>query len=220
MELVPTTVLSYSSLGLAMKMDLSENTLSTSKKLKISSEKYVMPSKRTSKVGNGTQVSTVGSASLPVAVKRSLSTVSKQQVTSSLTNAQLSQVLSKIATIRAWASAVEAEALNRLLKDQKIPDYKLVEGRSFRAWENAVEVEKFLLKHLKGLADIDIISPRSLLSPAQIETFLKKSKHKEKWDKIAKYITRPPGKLAIAPAIDPRPEVTRGSEFAELGEDE
>ena len=128
-------------------------------------------------------------------------------------------MLSKIATIRAWASAVEAEALQRLLKDQKIPNYKLVQGRSNRAWENEYDAEKFLLKHLKGLVNLEMIAPRTLLSPAQIETFLKKSKRKDKWDRIANYITRPPGKLAIAPAIDPRPEVTRGLEFQDEPDD-
>jgi hypothetical protein len=126
-----------------------------------------------------------------------------------LTNDQLAEVLSKISTIRAWANAIEAEALGRVIRDGKIPGYKLVEGRSNRVWGNKEKAQKKLLK----LLSIDEVAPRDLISPAQVETLLKKAKRSKEWDTIAHLVTRPPGKLAIAQAIDPRPELTRGSEF-------
>lgn len=114
--------------------------------------------------------------------------------------------------MRAWASAIEAEALGRLMQDAKVPGFKLVEGRSNRAWSNLDQVKKALLT--LGFS-IDQVAPRELASPAGVETLLKKSKRAFEWDTIAPYITRPPGKLAIAPVTDPRPEITRGSEFKE-----
>jgi hypothetical protein len=130
-----------------------------------------------------------------------------------LNDKELGDVLSKVAIVRAWASAVEAEALTRLLKDHKIPGYKLVEGRANRAWVNEDAVNLQLL--VMGFEE-DEVAPRELLSPAKVETLLKKSKRSKEWDKIAPLVTRPPGKLAIAPVIDPRPEITRGSEFKEV----
>jgi hypothetical protein len=184
-----------------------------------------MPSKKTSvkKVAKELLESTADSVSLPVVVKPSRSSVSKQRKESSvahaktLTNEELEEVLAQIPIVRAWAAAVEAEALTRLLHGQEIPGYKLVEGRSNRTWSNEESVRKALMK--MGFS-VDQFSPREFLSPAGIEDLLKKFKKSDEWDTIAPYITRPLGKNAIAPAIDPRPELTRGSEFKEVPHDE
>lgn len=117
-----------------------------------------------------------------------------------------------MAAVRAWANAVEKEALTRISLDKKIPGFKLVHGRSNRAWSNPDKLRKQLLK--MGFI-LDQIAPRELLSPAGVETLLKSEKRSSEWGTIAPLVTRPPGKLAIAPATDPRPEITRGSEFAE-----
>lgn len=121
-------------------------------------------------------------------------------------------MLTKVATVRAWASAIEAEALARIALDKKIPGFKLVEGKSNRAWANEDKIKKRLMT--MGFI-LDEIAPRELLSPAGVETLLKKAKRSFEWGTIAPLVTRPPGKLAIAPETDPRPEITRGSEFGE-----
>lgn len=121
-------------------------------------------------------------------------------------------MLDKIPTLRAWATSVEAEALHRLAHDQLVPGFKLVEGRAHRKWVDADMAQKILLT--AGL-DPEVVTPRSFLSPAQIEKLLKKSKKFFTWDNIAHLVTHPVGKLAIAPESDPRPAVTRGAEFLE-----
>jgi Protein of unknown function (DUF2800) len=89
-----------------------------------------------------------------------------------------------------------------------------VEGRSNRAWTNEDAIWRQLAK--MGFAPIEFLTTQEVISPAKAETLLKKSKRSNEWDKIAPLVTRPPGKLAIAPVIDPRPEITRGSEFKEV----
>jgi len=174
-----------------------------------------MPLKKTSKVEKELLENTVTSVSLPVPAKRSQLIASKQQaknLAESLSDTELGNILAKVATVRAWASAVEAEALNRIAHDKKIPGFKLVEGRSNRAWKNEDKLKKRMFK--LGFI-LDEIAPRELLSPAGIETLLKKAKRSSEWGIIAPLVTRPPGKFAIAPVTDPRPEITRGSEFGD-----
>lgn len=157
----------------------------------------------------------VTTVSRRVTAKPSRSTVSRQQaknLAEGLSNEELGNVLTKIATVRAWANAVEAEALSRITHDKKIPGFKLVEGRSNRAWANEDKLRKRLMK--MGFI-LDEIAPRELISPVGVETLLKKAKRSSEWGTIAPLVTRPPGKLAIAPVTDPRPEITRGSEFGD-----
>ena len=127
-----------------------------------------------------------------------------------LSDSELVWVLEQISVLRAWASAVEAEALTRLLRGRGLPGYKLVEGRANRAWSSESNAEKALLEF--GLP-IDEVAPRSLVSVAQAEKVIKKMKRASEWPIIAPLVTRPRGKPSIAPEDDPRPVWHRGEEF-------
>ena len=105
---------------------------------------------------------------------------------------------------------MEAEALHRLTTNKRVLGFKLVRGRANRVFANEAKTKELLLK-LK-LSEDDI-APRSLVSPAQLEKLLKKTKKLFLWDKIKPMVDKPDGKLAIAPDTDPRPAVTRGQEF-------
>jgi hypothetical protein len=180
-----------------------------------------VPSKKILKGESGLPANTVKTTvSLPVTVKPTPATPSKQQAKSlaeGLNDQELANVLAKVATVRAWAAAIEAEALSRLVKDEKIPGFKLVQGRANRAWND----EERLKKKLDKMGFIpDEFAPRKILSPAQVEALLKKAKRSSEWGTIAPLVTQPQGKLTIAPETDPRPAITRGSEFAEVEYDE
>jgi hypothetical protein len=125
-------------------------------------------------------------------------------------------VLAKVATVRAWASAIEAEALARISRDVKVPGFKLVEGRANRIWS---DVETLYEKLQEMGFNEDEVAPREFLSPAGIEALLKKAKRSSEWGSIASLVTRPHGKYAIAPVSDPRPEITRGSEFGDTDDE-
>lgn len=105
---------------------------------------------------------------------------------------------------------MEQEAFTRLMKGKSMPGFKLVEGRTYRQWKDEKKVRRLLLS--MGLTPADIEPPK-IISPAQAERLIRSRKLNSKWGKIEKLITRPQGKVSIAPAHDPRPQISRGSEF-------
>jgi len=109
-----------------------------------------------------------------------------------------------------WADAVEAHALSLLLKGESVPGYKLVSGRTNRIWGN----EKVAAMWLVHDTSLDEAMPRSLVSPAQAEKLLKKHDVKNAGELVAQYATKKTGAPTIAPANDPRPEVSAFSEFS------
>lgn len=112
--------------------------------------------------------------------------------------------------LRAWLNSVEQEAFHRLMRGKPLQGFKLVQGRTNRAWKDPKKVMKALIQ--AGLSQEEV-SPRTLVSPAQAERLIRARKLQKKWVKIETLITRPQGKVSIAPSHDPRQAVTRGSEF-------
>ena len=113
----------------------------------------------------------------------------------------LGEVLPKLKMIRDWCASVEARAIERLEAGDEVPGWKLVEGRSSRAWPDQDRVVK-AAKSAK--LKLDEYMPRSLLSVAQLE------KHLGKGDFAARFgdlVIRKPGRPTLAPASDPRPSI-------------
>jgi Protein of unknown function (DUF2800) len=119
-------------------------------------------------------------------------------------------ILEHVALLKNWLYSVETEAFQRLMRGKKVPGFKLVQGRTFRAWKDKKKATKLLLS--LGLKP-DEVEPRDILSPAQAERLIRSRNLKSKWGKIEKLITRPTGKVSIAPLHDPRTAIVRGSEF-------
>lgn len=111
---------------------------------------------------------------------------------------------------RSWLSSVEQEATRRLFQGLPVPTKKLVLTTKYRRWTNEKRVARRLARI--GL-DEDQFSPRKLISPAAVETLLKRHKLKDHWGKVAEYVERPPGTPVMADENDSRPEYTPGSEF-------
>lgn len=132
----------------------------------------------------------------------------------------LSLAMDKVGLVEDWCKAIRAEVERRLLRGDKVPGYKLVEGKQGnRQWVDADKAEA-ALKALK--LKQDEIFERKLISPTAAEKVLKKDP--EKWDKLQGLISRNPGKPSVAPATDKRPELAvntaTADEFAALANTE
>lgn len=134
-----------------------------------------------------------------------------------LTSEQVLLVLNNAKKITDFVAAVEAYAQHEAEGGTKIPNYKLVHGRSNRVWkyDEAQTIEK--LKKLKPkLKDRVVITTTKVISPAQYEKLAGKG--------VAdSLITKPLGKLTLVPESDKRkavvPAVDDFSEVTETGED-
>lgn len=132
----------------------------------------------------------------------------------------LSLAMDKVGLVEDWCKAIRAEVERRLLRGDKVPGYKLVEGKQgIRRWVDADKAET-AMKALKLKQD-DIFE-RQLISPTAAEKLLKKTP--EKWEKLQGLISRNPGKPSVAPAADKRPELAvntaTADEFAALANTE
>lgn len=118
-----------------------------------------------------------------------------------LKGAALAKELKRIPFLRAWASAVEAHAMAELLAGRNVPGYKLVKSQpGHRKW---IDEAKVLARLRKWNVPLDEVAPRMILSPARMEKVIEK----EEFAALKKHCTRPPGKVTIASASDPRDPV-------------
>lgn len=112
-----------------------------------------------------------------------------------------------------WAKDVQGYAFDQAKLGHKIPQWKLVEGRSNRAITDKEAAEGTLAA--EGW-DLDIISPRSLLGITALEKVIGK---KQFGDLLGGLIVKPPGKPVHVPETDKRPELNSlEEEFAGEGD--
>jgi hypothetical protein len=114
---------------------------------------------------------------------------------------ELAELLPKIEHIQNWIKAVQGYALRSALAGDKIPGYKLVEGRSNRKWGAD---EKQVVEFLKNTAKIEPYTEKLITPPAAEKAIGKKKAADIGLDK---YITKPPGKPTLVPVSDTRPEI-------------
>jgi len=118
-----------------------------------------------------------------------------------LTHEQLVQVLEGKKLVMAWLEAVEDYATSQLKSGKDFAGYKLVAGRSLRAWGDDEAAEKILVEVLGEAA-----FSKKLISVAQAEKALGKGKTQA----IDSFIVKPEGAPTLAPESDPRPAVNIG----------
>ena len=130
----------------------------------------------------------------------------------------LADLLSRIDLIQSWIKDLGTTAHDALLAGEKIPGYKLVEGRAGpRKWSDESKAEK-MLKGWKVPAEARYV--KSLISPTAAEKLVKmKTLTDEQWTELNALISREPGKLTVVPESDKRPAVT-GKPAAEAYPDE
>ena len=114
-----------------------------------------------------------------------------------MTAEQKAKILPLLPAIKKWLTDFEAGAIADLIAGRAISGWKLVEGRSNRAWSNPDAVAKRVSP--------DDAFEKKLRSPAQLEKLL----GKPKFSKIlGELVVKPPGSPKLAPPDDPRPEIT------------
>lgn len=132
-----------------------------------------------------------------------------------MTNVEVAQVLPRIDEIRSWCNDLEAYAMSEVQAGNKVGDYKLVEGRSNRAWKGE---DDEIVKRLKAnRMKVSQIFTKKLISPTQAEKILGK-----KHPLMAELVHKPPGKPKLAPGNDKRPAIVidASEEFDNLDSEE
>ena len=125
-----------------------------------------------------------------------------------LTDKELKVILDNAKLIKSWLDAVESHVFDKLNDGQDFDGYKLVEGRSTRAWLNEDAAAQVLLK--SGL-EPDTLYTKKLISPAQAEKVLKKDK-----GILSELISKSDGKPTLVPSCDKRDAINSSNMFDAL----
>ena len=128
-----------------------------------------------------------------------------------LTPEELSEVLKRGKELTAWYKAVEDHALEVLLNGEAIPGYKVVEGRSNRAWTNQDAAMDTLQQAGYDRAVLYDSVPKTL---AQLEKIIGTAKFTEL---VGQFVVKPQGKPTLADEKDARKTFNSAvSDFAEV----
>lgn len=115
-----------------------------------------------------------------------------------LTNTQISEMLTKTEGVEQWIKDLKANALEKILKGEDIPNWKAVEGKSNR---KIVDIDKaFEILEANGF-DQAILYERKPITLTQLEKVVGKKKLTEA---IGDYIEKPKGAPTLAKASDKR----------------
>lgn len=116
----------------------------------------------------------------------------------------IAALLPNLDLISDWIKAVRVVAESKMFAGEKIPGWKLVEGkRGDRKWTSEEAAEKvFKSMRLK----IEEMYTMKLITPTQAEKLLKSTPRR--WTRLEELISRSAGKPTIAPQSDKRPEYT------------
>lgn len=115
-----------------------------------------------------------------------------------LTDEEVGQCLTLAANIKKWYSILEKHAMTALLAGKNITGWKVVEGRSNRAFNDTDAAYKALSE--SGI-DESLLYKRVPITLTDCEKMLGK---KEFTEKLNEYVVKPPGKPTIAPISDSR----------------
>lgn len=116
------------------------------------------------------------------------------------TNEEISTLLPLFEDVKEWIKKVEDYALSEALKGNKIPGYKVVEGRSISRYTN----QSAVLDRLKEIGYSEqavFFKPRELVSVSDMKRIIKKD-----FEKIEDLVEKPKGKPTLVEASDKRPE--------------
>lgn len=117
-----------------------------------------------------------------------------------LSDDEISAILGRAPQFKTWLNAIEEYALSEAVNNSRTwPGFKLVEGRSVRAYVDQDKVVEALKK--AGFEDA-IIYERSLLGITAMEKAITKAKFNEV---LGDLVVKPQGKLTLAPLSDRRP---------------
>lgn len=113
---------------------------------------------------------------------------------------EMSLVLKHSKAILQWIDSIECAATSMIRNGTEFPNYKLVYGRSNRAWSNSKEFFERLVNY--G-TDEDRLYTKKLISPSQAEKELTKNE----LELVKDLIIKPVGKISLAHISDVRPSI-------------
>lgn len=123
-----------------------------------------------------------------------------------LNNEELAKILPQLDTIANWVEAVREHAQGLALSGQRLPGYKLVEGRSKRIITDTAKAAALLTE--AGYASADFLKPQELLGMTALEKLVGRKKLAEVLEGV---IERPRGKPTLVPDTDKRDEYDRSA---------
>lgn len=119
-----------------------------------------------------------------------------------MNDSQIGEILTRATSLQKWVSALQDYAFNAAMSGRKIDGFKLVEGRASRDWIN--QDEAFRQLQDKGVPEA-MLWERKPVSVAGLEKSLGKKVFAEQAGEL---VERKPGKPALVPVSDKRPEWT------------
>lgn len=120
-----------------------------------------------------------------------------------LSKEEISFILDKKSEVESWLKSLKDYAIGLLMRGEKIPGQKLVEGRKSRSYSNLDEAFKFLQDN--GV-DEALLYERSPLTVPKLEKVLGKKDYEELLEKKG-FVQQLPGKPTLVPESDKRPEI-------------
>lgn len=121
-----------------------------------------------------------------------------------LSHDEIGDILGRIDELVSWAKDIKDYALDQALNHSvKFPGWKLVEGRSNRAYSDDCKVAEVLVK--ANYPEEKIYKPSEILGITAMEKEIGKKLFGKLLDGL---IVKPPGKPTLAPESDKRPEIS------------
>ena len=124
---------------------------------------------------------------------------------------ELAMLLRLLPQLENWINAVKDEAM-RLARDNALPGYKVVAGRSLRRWIDESKAENVL----STIFDEDALYSRKFVSVAQAESLVGKAAFRKVAEQL---VTRTEGKPVLAPLSDRRPAIHAAAEFEPIAKE-
>ncbi len=118
-----------------------------------------------------------------------------------LSNEEIGSILFIAEQLKTWVKDVEDYAQEQALKGKKIPQWKLVEGKSNRT---ITDPEALIARLIEAGFEKEQITETKLLGISKLEKVVQKKKLAELAGDL---IVKPPGKPVLVPETDPRPEL-------------
>ena len=130
---------------------------------------------------------------------------------STLSRSERVKVLAAKKVLIGWLEAVEDQEVSELMAGADPQGFKLVTGKSNRAWSDIDAAQKLLSLHLT----LDITRPRAdLISPHKAQEALKNKELSERFQtRLRSLITKPEGKPTLVAETDPRPALLLATTF-------
>lgn len=132
-----------------------------------------------------------------------------------LTVEEIGKILPRLGQLEAWAKDVREYAHVLATSGVAIPGYKLVEGRSNRAWTDQMAAARALLD--AGLSVDKVYKLPTVIGIPDAEKALKALGHKPE-QVLSGLIIKPAGTVNLVAEADPRPAITRNSAAADFDE--